>query len=46
MSASVSASVEREQEHIVIIDSLVDLHEHGGDADGHTMVCSTTALGL
>jgi hypothetical protein len=33
MSASVSASVECEHEHIVIIDSLLDLHEHGGDTD-------------
>jgi len=46
MSASVSASVECEHEHIVIIDSLVDLHEHGGDTDGPTIVCNTTALGL
>jgi hypothetical protein len=41
----VSASVETEHEHIVIMDSLVDLHEHGGDTDDPTIVCNTTALG-
>ena len=46
MSASVSASVECEHEHIVIIDSLLDLHEHGGDTGGPTIVSNTTALGL
>jgi hypothetical protein len=46
VSASVSASVEREHKHIVIIDSLLDLHEHGGDTDGPTVVNNTTALGL
>jgi hypothetical protein len=40
-------SVECEHEHIVIIDSLLDLHAHGGgDTDGRTIVNNTTALGL
>jgi hypothetical protein len=42
----VIASVECEHEHIVIIDSLLDLHAHGGDTDGPTIVNHTTALGL
>jgi hypothetical protein len=46
VSASVSASVQCEHEHIVIIDSLLDLHAHGGDTDGPTIVNNTTALGL
>jgi hypothetical protein len=46
VSASVSASVECEHEHIVIIDSLLDLYEHGGDTDAPTIVNNTTALGL
>jgi len=46
VSASVSVSVDCEHEHIVIIDSLVDPHEHGGDTDGPTIACNTTALGL
>ena len=46
MSSSVSVSVECEHKHIVIIDSLLDLHEHGGDTDGPTIVNNTTALGL
>ena len=29
-----SASVECEHEHIVLINSLLDLYEHGGDTDG------------
>ena len=41
-----SASVECEHEHIVIIDSPLNLHEHGGDTDGPTIVNNTTALGL
>jgi hypothetical protein len=44
MSVSMSASVECEHEHIVIIDSLLDLHKHGGDTDGPTVACNTTAL--
>ena len=46
VSASVSVSVECGHEHIVIIDSLLDLHEHGGDTDGPTIVSNTTALAL
>jgi hypothetical protein len=46
VSASMSASVEYEHEHIVLIDSLLDLHEHGGDTDGPTIVSNTTAQGL
>jgi hypothetical protein len=46
MSASMSASVECKHEHIVIIDSLQDLHKHGGDIDSPTIVSNTTALGL
>jgi len=46
VSASVSASVECEHDHIVIIDSRLDLHEHGGDTNGSTIVSNTTALGL
>jgi hypothetical protein len=42
----VSTSVECKHEHIVIIDSLLDLHERGGDTDGPTIVSNTTALGL
>jgi len=42
----VSASVECEHEHIVIIDSLPNLHAHGGDTDGPTIVNNTTARGL
>jgi len=42
----VSASVECAHEHIVIIDSLLDLHEHGGETGGPTIVSNTTALGL
>jgi hypothetical protein len=41
-----SASVECEHEHIVLIDSLLDLREHGGDTDGPTIVSNTTAQGL
>jgi len=41
-----SASVECEPEHIVIIASLLDLHDHGGDTDGSTIVSNTTSLGL
>ena len=32
-SASMSTSVDYEHAYIVIIDSLLDLHEHGGDTD-------------
>jgi len=39
-------SVECKHDHIVIIDSLLDLHEHGGNNDGPMIVCNTTALGL
>ena len=39
-----TASVEYEHEHIVIINSLLDLHAHGGDTDGPTIVNNTTAL--
>jgi len=46
LRASLRASVECKHEHIVIIDSLLDLHEHGGDNDGPMIVCNTTALGL
>ena len=48
VSTNVSASVECEHvhEHIVIIDSLLDLHEHGGDTVGPTIVSNTTALTL
>jgi len=46
VSASGSASVECEHEHIVLIDSLLDLHEHGGDTDGPTIDSNTTAQGL
>jgi len=46
VSVNVSASVECEHEHIVIIDSLLDLHEHGGDTDCPTIVSNTTALRL
>jgi hypothetical protein len=46
VSASVSASVECEHEHIVIINSLLDLHKHGGDTDGPPIVSNTTALEL
>jgi hypothetical protein len=46
VNARVSASVECEHEHIVIIDSLLDLHGHGGDTDGPTIVGNTTALTL
>jgi hypothetical protein len=46
VSASVSASGECECKHIVIIDSLLDLHEHGADTDGPTIVSNTTALEL
>jgi len=42
----VSGSVECEHEHIVLIDSLLDLHEHGGDTDGPMMISNTTAQGL
>jgi len=42
----VSVSVECEQDHIVIIDGPLDLHEHGGDTDGPTIVRNITALGL
>jgi hypothetical protein len=42
----VSASVECEHEHIVIIDSQLDLHAHRGDTDGPTIVNNTTVLGL
>jgi hypothetical protein len=41
-----SARVECEHEHIVLIDSLLDLHEHGGDTDVRTIVSNTTAQGL
>ena len=41
-----SASVECEHQHIVIIDSLLDLQEPSGDTDGSTIVSNTTALGL
>jgi len=40
------ACVECEHEHIVIIDSLLDLHDLGGDTDGPTIVSNTTAQGL
>jgi len=46
VSASVGASVECEHEHGVLIDSLLDLHEHGGDTVGPTIVSNTTAQGL
>jgi len=46
VSASVSVSVECKHEHIVIIDSVLDLHEHDGDTDGPTIFINTTALGL
>jgi hypothetical protein len=46
VSASVSATGECEREHIVIIDSLLDLHEHGGDTDGPMIVSNTPALEL
>jgi hypothetical protein len=46
VSASVSASIDCDHEHIVITDSLLDLHEYGGDTDGPTIVSNTTALGL
>jgi len=42
----VSARVECEHQRIVIVDSLLDLYEHGGDTDGPTIVINTTALGL
>jgi hypothetical protein len=42
----VSASVECEDEHIVIIDSLLDRYKHGGDTDGPTIVSNATALRL
>jgi hypothetical protein len=45
-SVSVSASVQCEHEHTVIIDSLLDLHVHGDDTKGFTIVNNTTALGL
>ena len=32
-----NVSAECEHEHIVIIDSQLDLHEHGGDTDGPTI---------
>ena len=41
-----SASVEYQHEHIVITDSLLDSHDHGGDTDGLMIVRNTTALGL
>jgi len=41
-----SASVECEHEHIVLIDSLLDLHEHSSDTDGPMIVCNTTAQEL
>jgi len=41
----VSASVECEHEHIVIIGSPLDLHGHG-NTDGPTIVSNTTALTL
>ena len=46
--ASVSARVEceHEHEHIVIIDSLSDLHENGCNTDDLTIFSNTTALGL
>ena len=46
MSASVSGSVQCNYEHRVIIDTLPDLHEHGGNTDGPRVVSNTTALGL
>jgi hypothetical protein len=42
----VSASVECEHEHIVLINSLLDLYEHGGDTDGPTILSNTTAQRL
>jgi len=42
----VSESVECEHEHIVIIDSLLDLHGHGGDTDGPMIGSNTTSLSL
>jgi hypothetical protein len=32
--------------HMVIINSLLDLHEHGGDTVGSKIVSSTTGQGL
>ena len=46
VSASVSASVECEHDHIVIVKSILDLHEHGGDTDGSTIVSNTATLNL
>jgi hypothetical protein len=46
VSASVSVSVECKHAHIVIIDSLLDLQEQGGDTDDPTIVSNITALGL
>jgi len=44
--AGVSASGSASVECIVLIDSLLDLHEHGGDTGGPTIVSNTTAEGL
>ena len=41
-----SASVVCKHEHIVIMDSLLDLPGHGGDIDAPTIVSNTTALTL
>jgi hypothetical protein len=46
VSASLSASGECEHDHIVVIHSLLDLHEHGGDTDGPMLVSNTTSLEL
>jgi len=46
VSASTGASVECEHEHEVLINSLLDLHKHGGDTGGPTIVSNTTAQGL
>ena len=46
MSASVECEHQHEHEHEVLIDSLLDLHEHGGDTVGPTIVSNTTAQGL
>jgi hypothetical protein len=44
--ASMSGSVECEHEHILLIDSLLGYHEHGGDTDGPTIDSNSTAQGL
>jgi hypothetical protein len=42
----VSASVNYEHKYIVIIDSLLNLHEHSGDTNGRMIVSNTSTLGL